>query len=116
MSEARLEAGADGVFHVHGELGFATAARAYAESGEVVRAAAPDRPLVFDLAGVTRVDSAGVALLLAWLRGARERGLELRLRNVPEQLRSIAEVSDLDALLPLEPAAAPAPQAGHKAP
>lgn len=115
MSEARLESGADGVLRVSGELGFATAARLYAESAAVVGAAPAERPLVFDLEGVSRVDSAGVALLLTWLRGARERGLALELRNVPEQLRSIARVSDLDELLPLDPQAARPVETGQDA-
>ena len=49
-----------------------------------------------DLAAVERADSAGLALLVEWLRAARGRGARLRFDNVPAQLRAIAATSGLD--------------------
>ena len=54
-----------------------------------------------DLAGVTRSDSAGLALLVEWLRLAKTRNIRLQFHNLPSQLRDIARVSDLLPLLPL---------------
>ena len=54
-----------------------------------------------DLAGVTRSDSAGLALLVEWLRMAENLDITLRFHNLPDQLREIARVSDLLPLLPL---------------
>ena len=55
-----------------------------------------------DLAGVTRSDSAGLALLVEWLRLAKTRNIRLHFHNLPSQLRDIARVSDLLTLLPLD--------------
>jgi len=82
-----------------GELSFAqvpqalAAARAALEQGQ--------GPVEFDLSGVTRVDSAGLALLLELARLARERGRELRCARAPEQLRRLAEFFGLSTLLAL---------------
>lgn len=54
-----------------------------------------------DLAGVTRADSAGLALLVGWLREAGHRGAALRIRNVPDQLLAIARVSGVAEILSL---------------
>jgi phospholipid transport system transporter-binding protein len=43
-----------------------------------------------DLAGVTRADSAALALLLELARNARAAGRELRCSGAPEQLRRLA--------------------------
>lgn len=55
-----------------------------------------------DLAGVTRGDSAGLALLVEWLRLAQARDIRLQFHNFPSQLRDIARISDLLPLLPLD--------------
>ena len=54
---------------------------------------------VIDLAGVTEMDSALLALLLAWLRDARGRGRALEIANPPESLRTIARLYGVDELL-----------------
>jgi len=58
-------------------------------------------PLVLDCAGVERSNSAGLALLLAWLRDAQAAGRPLTIASLPSELRQIADVSDALALLPL---------------
>jgi phospholipid transport system transporter-binding protein len=64
------------------------------------RPAAPDGVRV-DLAGIRRVDSAGLAGLLDWLRTTREGGVDLTFENVPDQLIAIAEVSGVRDILAL---------------
>lgn len=56
--------------------------------------------VTLSLDGVRRADSAGVALLVEWLRAARAGGGELRLSGMPAQMRAILAVSDLDTLFP----------------
>ncbi|MBK7540340.1 MAG: STAS domain-containing protein [Candidatus Competibacteraceae bacterium] len=53
-----------------------------------------------DLGGVRRSNSAGVALLVEWLREAQQRQQVLLFTNVPAQMRAIIEVVDLETLLP----------------
>ncbi|MCL1859935.1 MAG: STAS domain-containing protein [Proteobacteria bacterium] len=63
--------------------------------------ALPDGNLVFDFGNVTRVDSSALALLLAWLRRARERRSAVELHALPEPLLALARLYGVDALLPL---------------
>jgi len=57
-------------------------------------------PLVLDCAGVEHSNSAGLALLLAWLRDSQAAGCSLTIAGLPSELRQIAEVSDALELLP----------------
>jgi phospholipid transport system transporter-binding protein len=54
---------------------------------------------------VTRADSAGLALLIEFLRTAGHAGNSVHFVNVPEQLLSIARVSGLESILSLSTAA-----------
>ena len=53
-----------------------------------------------DLAEVSEMDSALLALLLAWLRDAHAHGSSLSFTNLPESLRTIAQLYGVDRLLP----------------
>ncbi|HCU54813.1 MAG TPA: hypothetical protein DIC36_11245 [Gammaproteobacteria bacterium] len=60
-----------------------------------------DGELIIDLAGVTRTDSAGLALLIEWLRLARTAKRPLRFTNVPDQVQTLTRINGLqDALFP----------------
>lgn len=52
-----------------------------------------------DLAGVTEMDSALLALLLAWMREAKSRDRSLTLANPPQALSTIARLYGVDTLL-----------------
>lgn len=52
-----------------------------------------------DLAGVTEMDSALLALLLAWQRDAAQRSATLALANEPQALRTIARLYGVNELL-----------------
>lgn len=54
---------------------------------------------VFDLAGLDTVDSAAVAVLLAWQRGARDQAASLQYGNVPANLCSLATLYGVEGLL-----------------
>ena len=53
-----------------------------------------------DLAEVNEMDSALLAVLLAWLRDARSREKKICFVNLPESLRTIAQLYGVDRLLP----------------
>ena len=53
-----------------------------------------------DLGEVSEMDSALLALLLAWLRDARLREQPLAFTQLPESLRTIARLYGVDSLLP----------------
>lgn len=53
-----------------------------------------------DLKGITRADSAGLALLVAWMRDAEQMKKNIRFLNIPDQMRAIATVCGLNGLLP----------------
>jgi phospholipid transport system transporter-binding protein len=54
-----------------------------------------------DLGEVTELDSAAIALCLAWLRDARTAGRDIRFSNLPESLQTIARLYGVHSLLPL---------------
>jgi len=97
MSEARVQV-EDGRVVVRGELSFSTVPALAAAPWP----ATTDDPVTVDLAGVRRADSAGLALLLEWARAARRQGRPIRFVHTPEQLRSLARVTGVDAILALD--------------
>jgi phospholipid transport system transporter-binding protein len=86
----------DDGFSLSGPLTFESAAGLWPMAQTLFRGGSQIR---LDLDGVTRTDSAGVALLVGWLREARRRGATLRLENLPAQMIAIAEVGNVDRLL-----------------
>ncbi|MBX3703418.1 MAG: STAS domain-containing protein [Steroidobacteraceae bacterium] len=96
MDAATLSARGDGGFALAGDLVFDTVPALLA-AGE---AAFGMRDQVHvDLAGVGRVDSAGLALLLEWSISRRAAGCAVAYRNVPPALRSLAAISEVEGLL-----------------
>ena len=63
---------------------------------KLIRAAAGEWTV--NMAAVTDVSSAGVALLLEWLRCATAAGVSFHIENLPEHMKPIIDISDLDAL------------------
>jgi phospholipid transport system transporter-binding protein len=82
---------------VTGELTFATA-RDARQIGTLVLEGSRASMLVIDCAGVTRADSAGLAVLLDWLAWAKRKSRPLKLENLPQSL-VIAKISEVDGLL-----------------
>jgi phospholipid transport system transporter-binding protein len=54
-----------------------------------------------DLAEVSEMDSALLALLLAWMRDAKTREQTIAVANPPESLRTIARLYGVDRLISL---------------
>ena len=87
---------------VTGELTFASARDARQIGLTVLDRTTAGRILV-DCSGVTRADSAGLAVLLDWLAWGRRRSRTVVLENLPQSLIAIARISEVDELL-LQPA------------
>jgi ABC-type transporter Mla MlaB component len=56
-------------------------------------------PLAIDLAGITSVDSAGLALLVTWAGRAAQSELPLSYIALPERLLRLARISEVDELI-----------------
>jgi phospholipid transport system transporter-binding protein len=96
MVDAVLETADQGRWRLSGELGFGTVSGILKDS----RAGLSDGDdIEVDLSGVTRADSAGLALLVEWLRAAERAGRSISFVNMPAQMQSIARICGLDDIL-----------------
>ncbi len=98
MPRAGFTERGDGDWLLEGELDYFTVPDVLARSTGRMPGAGAVR---VDLKGVTRADSAGLALLLAWLRDSERTGCSISFVNVPAQLMSIARICGLEEILPL---------------
>lgn len=81
---------------ISGELTFPTVASIL----ELSRQLFPQQgPWNCDFSQVTHSDSAGLALVLEWLKMARQRNIKVQFSQLPQQLLSIAAPAGLDALI-----------------
>ena len=101
MSEASLTLSADGVLSLVGVLDYRSGP-ALREQGRKLISGGAQASLLLDCSGVSKSSSVGLALVLAFMRDARGVGKQLALRNLPEDMREIAQVSGLGDLLPLQ--------------
>jgi phospholipid transport system transporter-binding protein len=86
-------------FVVTGEMTLESAKIALIESKGVFDAV---NDIEIDLQHVTQADSAGLALLVDWMRAAKKAKKSIAFKHLPEQMNSIAKASGLDELLPLK--------------
>ena len=84
---------------VSGELTFATVTELLGKSRRLFAEAG--KHIEVELGAVERADSAGLALLIEWMRIASSHGAGITFCHLPEQMRAIAVASDLDSLLPM---------------
>ena len=98
MADAQLVENGDGSWLLQGELGFASVPSVLQHAGVNMLG---KQQITVDLKGVTRADSAGLALLVEWLRESELDGNSIKFVNVPAQLLSIARVCGLEDILSL---------------
>ncbi len=96
MADFSLEDLGDGQFALTGEMTFDTAERILVASEEPFE---NHTRIEVDLSGVTRSDSAGLALLLEWVTWANHTVREIRFRDMPERVLAIARTTEVEELL-----------------
>lgn len=82
--------------NVSGVLDFDTARQAL---NEVVPHIEAHAALDVDLSGVTKSNSAGLALLIEWVATARRAEHTVTFHHIPDGLRQLAGVCQVDALI-----------------
>lgn len=95
MSQAVLLTATD-TWKIQGDLTFETTPELFNSAREAMH---ERMPVCIDLGSVERVESAGVALMLDWIRVARTRDQTLQFSNVPGHMLSIAELCGVSHLL-----------------
>lgn len=96
-SSTAISRNADGSYGVVGALTFDSVTPLVDEG---VRLLEGEATVCLDLLRVSRTDSAGLALLIEWMREAVRCGTVVQFRNIPEQLLAIATASGMAHLLP----------------
>lgn len=93
---ASLEVLGNGRFKVRGPLDAETVTDLLSRSEEAFRGS---DSLEIDLGGVPEGDSAGLALLIEWIRRARKQNQPLQFKSLPTQIAALARISQVDELL-----------------
>ena len=98
MNEVALEHLGEGRFALSGPLDYTSVVPALELGKQVFQGHAR---VELDLAGVTRANSAGLALLLEWVGDMQHRDAQFTLLHLPAALADIARISNVSELLPL---------------
>jgi phospholipid transport system transporter-binding protein len=97
MAAPQLRELGGGRFEIAGDLVFETVPGLLAAGDAALGSRARAE---IDLAGVGRIDSAGLALLLEWTLAARAAGRALGYRNAPAALAALSGLAEVETLLP----------------
>jgi len=96
--EFELAPGGDGTLVLTGVLTIATVTRIHRESLGYFHDAV-SVPRSIDLSGVTSADSAGLALLIEWVRLGQKQNSDIKFMNMPAQMLPLARLFGVDHLL-----------------
>jgi phospholipid transport system transporter-binding protein len=80
---------------IEGDLTFSTIDK---NTAKIMGKLITPNDITVDLKQVEATDSAGLALIIEWLKIARSRNIELAFINVPEQLQALARLSGFEYL------------------
>ena len=95
MKSLIIKQQANGRYDIIGHLTFAT----INNKTSIVLKPDDDATISLNFDHIETSDSAGLALIIEWLKSAHKRQITLRLKNLPEQILSLAKLSDVDTLL-----------------
>lgn len=98
MSEAGVSMAEPGVLRLVGVLDYRSGP-VLRKDGKALIGACRESRLVLDCSGVLKSSSVGLSLLLAFIRDGQAAGKACELRGIPEDMREIAQVYDLDEVL-----------------
>jgi len=96
--EYQLSTNGDGSLVLTGVLNKTTVTRIHEESLGSFRDAA-STPQSIDLTGVSSVDSAGLALLIEWVRLGRRQNRNIKFLNIPARMLPLARLFGVEHLL-----------------
>jgi phospholipid transport system transporter-binding protein len=97
MNEAAVRLGATGELYLSGVLDYKTCPALRTQGQDLIKASAAPA-LIIDCSGVEKSSSVGLALLLAFMRDAKAAGKIVSVQALPEDMREIAQVSELTEL------------------
>jgi len=83
-------------FVLSGDLDFSNVVRVYQKALSQFNSQAT---LVFNFADLKTSNSAGIALMVEWLRAAKRQNKQVEFRNVSPQLQAIIKAARLDFLV-----------------
>lgn len=96
--EFALAPAGDGTLVLTGVLTLATVTSIHRESLDYFNGAVA-APTSINLSGVTGADSAGLALLIEWIRLGRKQNCHVKFVNMPVQMLPLARLFGVDHLL-----------------
>lgn len=83
--------------NVAGRLDFTTATRALEQVSELIRSSNAHQTI--DMGGITSSNSAGLAVMIEWLAIAQQTDQSISFENIPDSLRQISTVCQVDSLI-----------------
>jgi len=93
VSQLNIIKESNGHFVIDGDLTFATIDKQTLKSFSFLKAA---KEITIDLSRVSNTDSAGLALMIKWIKYSRHNRTQLSFKNIPEQLLNLAKLSGFD--------------------
>jgi phospholipid transport system transporter-binding protein len=96
VTDIRFEDLGDGKFALHGDLTYATVARALYLSKDLF---GDHATIELDMSDIGAADSAGLGVLLEWVNWAKNFVREIRYISIPPQIMAIAQISEVDDML-----------------
>ncbi|WP_455375430.1 STAS domain-containing protein [Kaarinaea lacus] len=94
----QVQVQSDGHFLITGDLDFYSVPKILSASQSLFEAS---QSLTIDLSGVESSNSAGLALLIEWMRIADSKSCPIKFLNVPDQLRQVAQLCGVEEKLPV---------------
>nr|WP_180205709.1 STAS domain-containing protein [Pseudomonas sp. SbOxS1]NYU05855.1 STAS domain-containing protein [Pseudomonas sp. SbOxS1] len=98
MSESAVRMDEAGELRLSGVLDYRTGPQ-LRQQGQALINASKAAAVVIDCSAVEKSSSVGLSLLLCFMRDAQAAGKALSIRGMPEDMREIAQVSELTELL-----------------
>ena len=98
MDPINIDSGEPGQFFLQGELTFSSIDKKTVNAFAVHIHNTADK-ITLDLKQVTTFDSAGLALLIEWIKFSQKRNITLLFDNIPDQLLAIARLSGFEQTL-----------------
>ncbi len=93
MAKLSLIEQSPGYFTVEGNLNFASIDKYTLQSFKFLKGI---ETICFDLSKVGMTDSAGLALMIEWIKQSRMIRAQLRFKNIPDQLMALVKLSGFD--------------------